>query len=50
MAHRGIQLERLDVDGLFWLAGKPGDKVAGRLKFDPLERARLGLGTEAGNH
>ena len=43
-------MERLDVDGLFWLVGKPEDKVAGRLKFDPLEGARLGLGTETGNH
>ena len=43
MAHRGVQVERLGVDGLFWLVDKPGDKVAGRLRFDPVEGARLGL-------
>ena len=43
MAHRGMQVERLDVDGLFWLVDKPDDKVAGRLRFDPTEGARLGL-------
>ena len=36
-------MEELDVDGLFWLAGQPGDKVAGRLRFDPLNGARLDL-------
>lgn len=36
-------MERLDVDGLFWLVDKPDDKVAGRLKFDPVEGAKLGL-------
>ena len=36
-------MEPLDVDGLFWLVDKPDDKVAGRLKFDPSEGARLGL-------
>ena len=36
-------MEPLDVDGLFWLVDKPDDKVAGRLRFDPTEGARLGL-------
>ena len=36
-------MERLDVDGLFWLVNKPDDKVAGRLRFDPVEGAKLGL-------
>ena len=36
MAYRGMQVEPLDIDGLFWLADKPDDKVAGRLIFDPL--------------
>ncbi len=36
-------MERLDVDGLFWLVDKPDDKVAGRLKFNPIEGANVGL-------
>ena len=36
-------MNRLDVDGLFWLVNEPNDKVAGRLRFDPVEGARLGL-------
>ena len=36
-------MERLDVNGLFWLVDKPDDKVAGRLRFDPTEGARLDL-------
>ena len=36
-------MESLDVDGLFWLVDKPDDKVAGRLRFDPAEGARLAL-------
>lgn len=36
-------MERSDVDGLFWLVDKPDDKVAGRLRFDPVEGAKLGL-------
>ena len=36
-------MERFDVDGLFWLVDKPDDKVAGRLRFDPTEGAKLGL-------
>ena len=36
-------MERLDVDGLFWLVDKPDDKVAGRLRFDPIEGAKLDL-------
>ena len=36
-------MERLDVDGLFWLVDKPDDKVAGRLRFDPAEGVRLSL-------
>lgn len=36
-------MEQLDIDGLFWLINKPDDKVAGRLRFDPVEGARLGL-------
>ncbi len=36
-------MERFDIDGLFWLVDKPDNKVAGRLKFDPVEGARLGL-------
>ena len=36
-------MERLDVDGLFWLVDKPDDKVAGRLRFDPVQGAKLGL-------
>ena len=36
-------MEPLDVDGLFWLVDKSDDKVAGRLRFDPTEGARLGL-------
>ena len=39
----GRPLEPLDVDGLFWLVDKPDDKVAGRLRFDPAEGARLRL-------
>ena len=35
------QLEDLDVDGLFWLDGKPDDKVAGRLKFNMVNGADL---------
>ena len=27
-------MENLDIEGLFWLAKKPDDKVAGRLRFD----------------
>ena len=38
-----MQVERLDVNGLFWLVDKPDDKVAGRLRFDPTEGARLDL-------
>ena len=36
-------MERFDIDGLFWLVDKPEDKVAGRLRFDPVAGARLGL-------
>ena len=36
-------MEPLDVDGLFWLVDKPDDKVAGRLRFHPMEGARLDL-------
>ena len=38
-----MQVEPLDIDGLFWLADKPDDKVAGRLVFDPTRGARLEL-------
>ena len=48
VAHRGDKMERLDVDRPFRLLGKPEDKVAGRLKFDPIEGTRLRLGTGAG--
>ena len=48
MAHRGDKMERLDVDRPFRLVGKSEDKVAGRLKFDPIEGTRLRLGTGAG--
>ena len=36
-------MEELDVDGLFWLAGQPDDKVAGRLRFDAANGAELSL-------
>ena len=36
-------MEELDVDGLFWLAGEPDAKVAGRLKFDAANGAELNL-------
>lgn len=36
-------MEELDVDGLFWLAGQPDKKVAGRLKFDAANGAELNL-------
>ena len=35
MAYRGMQMEPLDIDGLFWLPDKADDKVAGRLKLAP---------------
>lgn len=38
-----MSVESLDVDGLFWLVDKPDDRVAGRLRFDPAEGARLAL-------
>ena len=38
-----MSVESLDVDGLFWLVDKPDDKVAGRLRFDPAEGAKLAL-------
>ena len=36
-------MEELDIDGLFWLAGQPDEKVAGRLKFDTANGAELNL-------
>ena len=36
-------MEELDVDGLFWIAGQPDEKVAGRLKFDAVKGAELNL-------
>ena len=36
-------MEELDVDGLFWLACQPDEKVAGRLKFDAANGAKLNL-------
>lgn len=36
-------MQPLDIDGLFWITSKPEDKVAGRLKFDPLTGSDLYL-------
>ena len=36
-------MEELDIDGLFWLATNPDNKVAGRLKFDSASGAELDL-------
>ena len=38
-----MQVEPLDIDGLFWLVNKSDDKVAGRLRFHPTEGAWVGL-------
>ena len=34
-------MENLDIEGLFCKAANPDDKVAGRLKFDSNDGARL---------
>ena len=36
-------MENLDIEGLFWKAANPDDKVAGRLRFDSDDGARLNL-------
>ena len=36
-------MENLDIEGIFWLAAKPDNKVAGRLKFDAIKGADLSL-------
>ena len=36
-------MEELDIDGLFWLADKPDDRVAGRLTFAAANGAKLNL-------
>ena len=36
-------MNRLDLDGLYWLAGTPDRKVRGRLRFDARKGARLDL-------
>lgn len=36
-------MEPLDLEGLFWLSGRPEDKVAGRLTFDPARGSELQL-------
>ena len=36
-------MERIDVEGFFWLAEKPNNKVAGRLRFDATTGAQLSL-------
>ena len=43
LLERRRQLEELDVDGLFWLATVPDDKVAGRLSFNDESGAELDL-------
>ena len=36
-------MQPLDIDGLFWIASKPEDKVAGRLRFNPVTGTDLHL-------
>jgi hypothetical protein len=36
-------VERLEIEGHFWLSERPSDRVAGTLTFDPVDGGELAL-------